>query len=107
MTDGRKPTVPAARYLQNVIKDTSYPIICDHGDKTELHEIVTQLGEKYEPPYRPKKLAQIDIAVVEPKSEVIFSLVEFEDTSFNTKTLIGDLIAPQIASGIPIGINSN
>ena len=103
MTDGHRYTVPAAKHLRTFITNTSFDIVFDHGDATESQEIVAWFGERYEPPYRPKQLAHLDIAIVDPATAHIIALVEIEDTTHNPKTLIGDLIAPQIADGIALG----
>jgi len=103
MTDGHRYTVPAAKHLRSFIINTGFDIVFDHGDATESQEIVAWFGERYEPPYRPKQLAHLDIFIFDPATAHIIALVEIEDTTHNPKTLIGDLIAPQIADGIALG----
>lgn len=103
MPDGHQFTVPAAQALCRQLANTDFDVLFDHGDPAEAQTIVAWYGRSYTAPYRPKQLAHLDIAIVDPSTHYIVALIEIEDTSHNPKTLIGDLIAPQIASGIAIG----
>jgi hypothetical protein len=103
MTDGHRYTVPAAIQLKQRLVEQAFDVFFDHGDAAEAHTIVVWAGHAYVPPQRPKQLAHLDIAVVDPASDHVICLVEIEDTAHNPKTLIGDLLAPMLGSGIAIG----
>lgn len=101
MSGGNRFTVPAAEALIGQLDPSKYKVVFDHGGE-ESQTIVSWFGESYERPFRPKQLAQLDIAVIKRSTAKIIALVEIEDTAHNTKTLIGDAIAALIGSGIAI-----
>ena len=103
MPDGHQFTVPAAKRLKNCLDNKRFEVFFDHGDAAEAQTIVAWAGDAYVTPRSPKQLAHLDIAVIDPATDNVVCLIEIEDTTDNPKTLIGDLVAPMLGSGIAIG----
>ena len=81
MSGGHRFTVPAAKALKDKLDLSKYEVIFDHGEESQT--IVSWFGESYERPFRPKQLAQLDIAVIERASKKIIALAEIEDSTHN------------------------
>ena len=85
-------TAQAARRLT---KDISYPrfmVLFDHGNPrmdgvNRVGQIASWFGSHYD---RNSRLALLDIALVDRKTNSVLALVEIEETSAVPKTIIGD-----------------
>jgi hypothetical protein len=102
MGNGQQYTVPAAQQLRRLLKDTALQVVYDHGGASESSKIVVWYGAQYTAPFRPKQLAHLDIVIVNPALLQIVALIEIEDTTHNTKTLLGDVMTTLMGSGVAI-----
>ena len=103
MANGQLYTVPAAKQLHTFLDPAAFQLCYDHGAAPDAQQIVVWYGDTYAPPFRLQKLAHLDIAVIQRKSSRVLALIEIEDTTDNTKTLVGDLMVTLLGSGIAIG----
>ena len=102
MAAGHRYTVPAAQKLAIVLTSSPYKVLFDHGDTHVSGQLVVRFGHTYVEPKRPKQLAQLDIAVVDPAMFKVLALIEIEDTTNNPKTLIGDVMATLLGDGLAL-----
>lgn len=103
MGNGKLYTAPAAQQLRHSLEQSDFQLFYDHGAADDAMAIVVWYGDQYTQPLRPKQLAHLDLAVFHDKSLRVVALIEIEDTTDNPKTLLGDLIATLLGSGIAIG----
>ncbi len=102
MPAGHQFTVPTAQYLLQELADKPFRVIFDHGSADESSQIISWFGSAYIAPLRPKQLAQLDIAVIHCETNQAITLVEIEDSSNNPKTVMSDLLALLLGSGVSI-----
>lgn len=102
MSAGHQFTVPTAQYLLQELAGKPLWVIFDHGSTEESSQIISWFGPAYVPPLRPKQLAQLDIAVIHRETNQAITLIEIEDSSNNPKTLMSDLLALLLGSGITV-----
>lgn len=103
MANGQLYTVPAAKQLHTFLDPAAFQLCYDHGAAPDAQQIVVWYGKEYAPPFRLQKLAHLDMAVIQRNSSRVLALIEIEDTTDNTKTLVGDLLVTLFGSGIAIG----
>ena len=102
MPAGHQFTVPTAQYLLQELGGKPFQVIFDHGSAETSSQIISWFGPAYVPPLRPKQLAQLDIAVIHRETNQAITLVEIEDSSNNPKTLLSDLLALLLGSGVTV-----
>lgn len=102
MSAGHQFTVPMAQYLLQELVGKPFWVIFDHGSTEESSQIISWFGPAYVPPLRPKQLAQLDIAVIHRETNQAITLIEIEDSSNNPKTLMSDLLALLLGSGVTV-----
>lgn len=85
-------TVETAKHLQNSIKDKGYDVLYDHGDSSNKNvgTIVSWYGDGKKPE-QGTELSQVDLAIVEQRSNKVIALIEIEETNDRPKTLLGDI----------------
>ncbi len=103
MGNGKLYTAPAAQQLRHSLEQSDFQLFYDHGAASDAMAIAVWYGDQYTQPLRPKQLAHLDLAVVHDKSLRVVALIEIEDTTDNPKTLLGDLMATLLGSGIAVG----
>ncbi|MCE7985739.1 MAG: hypothetical protein DYG89_31565 [Caldilinea sp. CFX5] len=103
MGNGYLYTIPAAKALTRIVEQSEFQLFYDHSDAPGATAIVVWHGDLYTQPLRPKQLAHLDMALIHRQSSQVTALIEIEDTTDNPKTLLGDLLATLLGSGIAIG----
>lgn len=103
MANGQLYTVPAAQQLHTFLDPAVFQLYYDHGVAPDAQQIVVWYGKEYAPPFRLQKLAHLDMALIQRSSSRVLALIEIEDTTANTKTLLGDLMVTLLGSGLAIG----
>ena len=106
MVNGQKFTLPAARYLINLYRNSELQVFYDHGDHSS-QRIYSWFGTTYTTPYTDQHLSWIDIIVAEPKLGKIHKIIEIEDSTAKPKTIIGDMMAVLLGDGIALASRSD
>jgi hypothetical protein len=89
---GGRLTAEVARKLATQLQDPRFEVLFDHGDAkidppTAVGNISSWFGSSYS---SGSQLADLDIAVVERKTDNAVVLVEVEETSSTPKVILGD-----------------
>ena len=94
-----KATSAAAQLITGKLNDRGYDVYYDHGDAGGefVGKIAVSINKDLG---RVKEISQMDIAVINRKSNKVIALVEIEETTDNPKKLIGDIFAVLMGSSI-------
>lgn len=106
MANGQKFTVPAAAYLREYYRNSTYHVFYDHGSYPS-QRIYSWFGTSYTTPYAAKHLSWIDIIVADPKSGKVDKIFEIEDSAAKPKTLVADLMAVLLGDGLAFASRSD
>lgn len=91
-------TSAAAGCLSDQLKNQGYWVYYDHGPAAEfVGKIVVSYDENLT---KKSEISQLDIAIIEKKSNKAIALIEIEESVSNQKTLIGDFFAVLIGNSI-------
>jgi hypothetical protein len=90
-----KLTAQAGRALSQRLANRGYQVLFDHGKEEkdsnfQVGEIAAWFGEQYNAGAR---LAQLDIAILDPDSDRAAALIEIEESAASPKLIIGDVFA--------------
>jgi hypothetical protein len=100
-------TAEMGDHLEKDLKLKGYIVLYDHGPaKENMGKIAARYGPK------PKKelrtgLSQLDIAIIDRKSENVTALIEIEETSDKPKTLLGDVFATLLGERFTFNIEKS
>jgi hypothetical protein len=93
-----------ANTAQKITRDwekRGYKVLHDHGPSNEnVGRIVSWIGKEYG---RGAQLSQIDIAIVEKKSEKAFVLIEIEEKNDRPKNFLGNFFGILLGDHISFG----
>jgi hypothetical protein len=90
----------------NDLLKVGYSVIYDHGKGGDENVAVMSawLGNKAE---MDNRLSEIDITIIERKSNKVILLIEIEESGDNPKKIIGDAMATLLADGISSAFQPN
>ena len=84
-------TSAAAQSIMGELNRRGYDVYYDHGKKGDfVGKIAVSINKDLG---RVKEISQMDIAVINKKSNKVIALVEIEETTDNPKKLIGDIFS--------------
>jgi len=82
-------TANMAQKISQAWEERGYKVLYDHGPSNEnVGKIVSWIGKHY---VREAELSQIDIAIVEKSSDIVFVLIEIEETNDRPKTFLSGI----------------
>ena len=98
-------TAKMGRWLEKELKLRGYDVLYDHGSAQEgSGKIVSWFGEEYD---RDARLSQLDIAIVEQRSDKAVGFIEIEETNDSPKTLLGDVFGFLLGEKVDFGKSQN
>jgi hypothetical protein len=96
-------TAKIGDFLETSLDPKIYNVLYDHGKaKANVGKIISWFGEAGRP-QRATELAQLDIAVVEHKTQHVLILSEIEETNDTPKGLIADAFATLMGDKVTFG----